>query len=326
MRTPLAARLALLLAACAAPASAAFQSEDAGTASAQFLKLGADARAAGMGNAVRAGCEDASASYWNPAGLAGLNHRHVTLTHAALYQDVFYDFIAFGLPIPSPKLSGRRQLRNNDYGSVAVGLLYLNAGRITELDNTGTPTGGSITPQDLAAVVAWGGELADWLDLGAGGKFVSSRIKGSASTGAVDLGARLKLRLLEAPLILAAGLQNLGGALRYVEQDDPLPTTASLAVSLRPARGWILEMDVAATRDQAPYPAFGTEFRLPIDSSLTAALRAGWSGRLADAGLGGGTGLSFGGGLGLSRFAIDYAWTPFGIIGGAHRMSLSCRF
>jgi len=41
-----------------------------GTAALQFLKLGVDARAIGMGEAYTAVSDDISSVYWNPAGLA----------------------------------------------------------------------------------------------------------------------------------------------------------------------------------------------------------------------------------------------------------------
>ncbi|MGD1047919.1 MAG: hypothetical protein ABR899_04115, partial [Candidatus Krumholzibacteriaceae bacterium] len=43
--------------------------EKVGTFSAQFLKIGPSARAAGMGSAFTAVANDATSIYWNPAGM-----------------------------------------------------------------------------------------------------------------------------------------------------------------------------------------------------------------------------------------------------------------
>ena len=56
-----AALIALLLLNRSAQAN--FRGKDAGTSAGQFLKLGADARSAGMGEAVRAESSDANAVY-----------------------------------------------------------------------------------------------------------------------------------------------------------------------------------------------------------------------------------------------------------------------
>lgn len=320
-------RLTLSLLSLSPAASAAFRDRDAGSSAGQFLKLGADARSAGMGQAARAASEDATAVYWNPAGLAALRHRHLTFTHAAYYQSVFYDFLAYAQPVPSVLLSRReRGIGSDELGTVGLGLLYLNAGQIGEIDNTGTVTGETFTPQDFAFIVGWGLPLSRQLELGLSGKLLSSRIKGSASTGAFDLGARWRWRILDRPHTISVGAHHIGGGLRFHSEQDPLPLTLAIGNSLRPARNWLVSFDLVAPRDNAPYPALGTEYRFQLDPETSASLRLGYEGRASADDLEGFTGLAAGGGLSLSRFAVDYAWTPFGSLGDAHRFSLSYRF
>lgn len=320
--------LALLFLAAAQAGASGFSQKDAGTAAGQFLRLGADARSEGMGEAVHAAAEDASAVYWNPAGLAGLSYRHAALTHGVYYQSVFYDFLSYAQPV-QPILAGRREreLRANDqYGAFGVSLLYLNAGQISELDNTGQPTGQSFTPQDAAVMAAWGIPLSRWLDIGVGGKYISSRLKDSASTGAFDLGARLHFYLFELPYTFSAGVQNLGGRLQYIKQGDPLPLTISVGNCLKITRDFIIGADVVAARDGAPYPSFGGEYRLAYDSQLSAALRLGYQRRTSGSELEGFTGMTAGGGVTFSRLGFDYAWAPFGVLGDTHRITVSYRF
>ena len=316
----------LLLLLAPGPADAAFRSRDAGTTAGQFLTLGADARSAGMADAVRAFAEDATALYWDPAGLAGLERAHASFTHGAYYQSVFYDFLAYAQPVRSILGTRERFIKPSQLGSVGVALLYLNAGAINELDNTGAPTGEDFTPQDFAVMTAWGAAITRNLDLGVGVKYISSRIEESAATGAADFAARLHLSFAEMPYTLAGGVQNLGGQLKFISQADPLPLQVFVGNALRLNRNWTLTADVVAPRGARPYPAFGTELRFPFGETIAAQLRAGYQGRTLSKDLDGLAGLAVGGGLSLRHFAFDYAWAPFGLLGDTHRFSLSYGF
>lgn len=318
----------LLFAAPAMGRAKGFRDKDVGTGAAQFLKLGADARAAGLGNAGRALFEDANSAYWNPAGLAGLTYRHATMSHGAYYQNVFYDYLAYAQPI-RPAVTGRREreLRADQYGAFSIALMYVNAGQIQELDNTGLETGESYTPQDAAVIAGWGLPVTRSLDVGISGKYITSRIKESAATGAFDFGARLRLRVFDTiPWIISGGIHNVGGRMKYIEQEDQVPLTFAIGNALRVTRNWSFVCDVVAARDNSLYPAFGTEYRFVYDADLSATFRFGYQRRVTDASLDGLTGISAGGGFGVGRFGVDYAWAPFGLLGDTHRIGLNYRF
>ncbi len=322
---------AVLLVLAALPAAAAgFGSSQGGTSGGTFLKLGADARAAGMGGAVRAAVDDATAIYWNPAGLAGLRYRHATMTHGAAYQSTFQDFIAYAQPVESPftKQSGReRDLRPDQLGTIGVAILYQNSGSIAEIDNTAAPTGNSLRPQDFAVFIAWGATVARGLDVGAGLKYVTSKIQSSASTGAIDLGARWRTWLPgEFPYALSLSAQNIGGQLKFHAVGDPLPMIITVGQALKITKSLAVTLDLNAPRDRSAYPSFGLEWRVPMKQGLSTALRTGYDGRLNGSDSGGVTGITFGAGLGLQRFGFDYGWSPAGGLGSTHKLSLSYRF
>lgn len=66
----------------------------------EFLNIGVDAAAFGMGKAVTAFSNDVNAIYWNPAGLVGIEDYQGALMHAEYFQGIAnYDYAAFAKPI-----------------------------------------------------------------------------------------------------------------------------------------------------------------------------------------------------------------------------------
>src|SRR5438067_1224172 len=85
----------LLLTATARSANA----KSSGTSSAQFLKLGAGARAAGMGDAFVAVADDVTAAYWNPAGLAQIRQTEVEAMQNTSLVDTQYQYLGAAVPL-----------------------------------------------------------------------------------------------------------------------------------------------------------------------------------------------------------------------------------
>ncbi|WP_228547354.1 putative type IX sorting system protein PorV2 [Nonlabens antarcticus] len=66
----------------------------------EFLNIGVDAAALGMGNAVVAGTGNANSGYWNPAGLMKLEQKELSLMHASYFADIAqYNYGSFAMPI-----------------------------------------------------------------------------------------------------------------------------------------------------------------------------------------------------------------------------------
>jgi hypothetical protein len=67
----------------------------------EFLNIGAGARGLGMGNAQVAFVKDASAGYWNPAGLAEVKDEpNAALMHAEYFSGIAkYDYASIALPV-----------------------------------------------------------------------------------------------------------------------------------------------------------------------------------------------------------------------------------
>jgi hypothetical protein len=103
---------------------------------AEFLRVGAGARAVGMGGAFAAVADDASAAYWNPAGLPYIGSREVLYQHAELFSSaVSYDFGSVVLPL-GPKSEGYRQ-------ALAISLVRLGVGDIPITGDTSSLVAGT---------------------------------------------------------------------------------------------------------------------------------------------------------------------------------------
>jgi long-subunit fatty acid transport protein len=98
------------------------------TSAVPFLLIAPNSRASGMGEGGVALADDASALYWNPAGLAFQTGQEVSISHANWLpafnlSDLFIDYLVY-----------RRSVPELD-GTVAASITYLNLGEFTRTEN-----------------------------------------------------------------------------------------------------------------------------------------------------------------------------------------------
>ena len=188
-----------------------------------FLLIEPGARASGMGESYVAIADDATASYFNPAALAGQENRSLNFTHMkwlpGLADDLSYEFVAFSQPVPSWG------------GNIGVNAALLNLGEQTRTDENATDLG-TFSSYDFSLSGAYGSNISNNLAAGIGLKFIRSHLatqgagieqgKGEGSSFAVDLGLLWKAT---PQLVFGAALRNMGPKITYIDasQADPLP-------------------------------------------------------------------------------------------------------
>jgi hypothetical protein len=312
--------LAALLFAAAAPARAGFGTTDVGTSGAQFLQLGGGARAEGMGQAYTALPTEADAIYWNPAALSRVTGRSATLMNSVLPAGINYDFLGYAQNI-------------NKSFAAGASIQYLSQPPIDQTDSSGFATGATFRPSDFAGSV--GGAytihnedygIFDGASFGATGKYISSTITKTDHTFGLDLGfLSAPFHVLDREMRLAYVAQNLGGSLKFQQLSDPLPTNLRFGTSVALTQGWLLDLDLDEPLANAPYLAFGTEYRLAYNKDANFFARAGVNTRaFGDAG--NFSGLSLGLGARFTRLGFDYAFEPLGALGMTNVFSVNYSF
>jgi hypothetical protein len=279
---------------------------------ASFLDIGVGARGIGMGGAYTALADDSSAVYWNPAGLARMEKREVSVSHAELGQGTREDFLAYAHP--------------TSRGTIAAAMTYLSQGAISGRDAAGRPTG-DYQASDAAFAASYAIKT-DLADLGGSVKYLRSHIAASEAQGvAADLGVR---RAIDGAgpgrLTVGAALRNMGPGLKYDTQRNDLPLRLAGGAAYSFAAGRTVAVEVqTAPRGGGADAGFGGEFKLMEGANL----RLGWSSKSAapeGSGFDAARGLTVGLGLDRAGYRFDYAAQAAGELGAAHRFTLAKRF
>ena len=279
---------------------------------AAFLDIGVGARAAGMGGAYTALADDANALYWNPAGLARMEKREASVSHAELGQSTRHDFMAYAHPAAQ--------------GTFAGAFTYLSQGSIEGRDSLGRPTAG-FNASDSAVTVAYG-RKTELADLGLSVKYLRSHIGSAEAQGAaLDLGARRELEGLgDGKLALGVALRNLGSGLKYDRERNDLPLRLALGAAYRLSKGHAVAVDFQnGPRGAGSEGAVGGEFKA-LEGVF---LRLGYASKGAvqgGSGFDAAKGLPLGLGLKRGQFILDYGAQAAGELGNTHRFSLAMRW
>jgi len=304
--------------ACAGPARA-IGSADKGTSGGQFLKISPSARAAGMGDAYSAVCDDAYAVYFNPAGLGFMRDVQAVAMRDSYFQGMTHNFGALAAPLLAWTDSKRAR---NEFGTAAVSVTSLIIDGIErrgliETDDPADTFGAS----DFAYTLGYGAPLSRRLAVGVAFKALNQTIDASHSTAfGLDAGTLYR----GGRLSLSGGVRNLGTKVRFGSAADPLPLVIYGGAAWRFSEDWLFAADLSAPRDRGLGLSAGIEHRRSFSEDLGAALRCGYDTSKTDAG--GLGGVSAGAGVSFKRVQFDFAWVPYGNLGNTFRYSLLVRF
>jgi hypothetical protein len=318
-----------------------------GTVGMKFLDIGVGGRALAMGEAYTAIANDASAIFWNPAGIGNVKSSDVFAGYTKWPADINLYSIAFVKKTELPML-----------GSSTVGLAgtLLNTGlmnRTTEFDPDGSLSG-TFAYEDYWFGMSYAKYLTDRFCFGTTVKYLHEQIADwKVNSWAVDIGSYYETGFKSIRIGLA--ILNFGPDLQYkvdndkdgridedpldgvdndgdglVDEDDkekavPIPLTFRAGVAMDVFQNEMsratLVAELAHPSDNAERYQFGGEYWFKD----MIAVRAGYKLNMDEGGFTAGAGLKMPF-SGASNFSIDYAYNDWGILNAVHRVSTSISF
>jgi hypothetical protein len=124
---------------------------------ASFMKIGAGAKAVALGGAFVAMADDASAGYWNPAGLSQLSGPVISLADRVPVLDTDYAHVVIASPIPR-------------LGFLGLSASYYSCGDIIMYDDRGV-NNGTMQDKEAALILSYAYRLSQ-LSLGVNAKYI----------------------------------------------------------------------------------------------------------------------------------------------------------
>lgn len=339
---------ALLVAALLFSTTSVLQAQLGGLHTYEFLNLSPSARLTALGgNLITVRDDDVNLALGNPAALNPEMHQQIAVNHSFHVAGISHGYAAFGHHFDSLGFTSH------------VGIQYVNYGTFDETDDRGEILG-TFDAAEYAINLGVGKQVYDRLAIGANLKVITSQMAGYSSFG---LGADAAATYIDTARNLTATLvfRNMGRQLTYYAEDnlEPLPFEMQFGISKRlrylPFRfsviyrfldRWNIRYDdpnaepslLFFGEEQSEesetsiwfdnffrHLVFNGEFLLGARENLR--LRFGYNHfmrrELGLENFGSLAGFSFGLGVKISRFRIDYGHQSFHLGGGLNHISIS---
>jgi hypothetical protein len=289
--------------------------EKVGTLGGQSLKIGVGARAAAMGEAYVALSDDATAVYWNPAGIARMSGQSISLNHTSWPADILFDQAAYVFNIKwIPGMLGVN-VRALTMSRDIVRTTYLPEG-----------TGDTFDAGEWAYGLSYARALTDKFSAGFSVNYVQTGlddVKGSSTT--FDFGTLYDVGVLGAKIGMS--IQNIGSDMTFIDEKVKMPVFfrvgGSFDVMQQGENRLIAAAEFTHPPDNSEKLNLGAEYGFHDYLFL----RGGYKLNYDTQGLTAGFGVKFPLTLVKSSVArLDYAYQDMNFLGTTHRVSLNIGF
>ena len=305
-------------------------SQRSGISSFQFLKIGADARGAAMGEAIVAVSNDVSSLYWNPAGLTNSTSNQAVFSHSEWLIDLQHEFFAISYA-----------LGGNDFVGLSFTSLHTDPMPITtEYQPTGN--GNFFNFSDIAIGGTYARKMTDQFSFGITARYVRENIA-ELHTNAVliDIGTYYFMGLGSSRFSVVVSnfgdnvkpsgtiLNGAGENVNSFQGFSP-PTIFKLGYAFEP---WMDETNRVTTSIQLNHPndnaeniRLGAEYEYDTKLFLRAGVKRTIGESLFGKSVSSAEDFSFGAGvripLGITVANVDYAFSNFNELGSVNRISV----
>jgi len=292
----------------------------AGISTAQFLKIGVGGRASALGDAFVAVANDASALYWNPAGLTQFNKNQIFFSHNKWLVDINHDFLGAVYHLDE----------TNSFGISLTALTMQKMPVTTEFAPFGT--GEYFGFSDLAIAVSYSRKMTEQFSFGGTIRYIEETLDKLKMRGVlIDLGTFYWTGLGTSRFAVA--VTNFGSNLspdgkvvlfgkREVSewQDFAPPTIFRIGFAFEPYQDEIHRItssfQLNHPNDNSENVSTGFEYSW----SEILHLRFGYKFNVDEQNYSFGAGVNIP--LEIADFTIDYAFSNFSRLGSAHRFSI----
>ncbi len=307
-----------------------------GTTAAAFLEIGVGARAQAMGGAYVALANDATAMYWNPAGIGRLENIEVMFTYFNWLGDTRFTFAGIVFPL-------------GGIGSIGASVSTFGMpDQPVRVIGQEEGTGEYYAAGDLALGLSFAYNLTDRFSLGFNAKYIDQRIWHTSAHGfALDLAALYQTQW--EGLKLGFSLSNLGTnmqlsgrdllnavdpdknnsgveniSVNYSTDEYPLPLIFRFGIAQQVklfSEDHLLTLSADVMHPNNNVETVNVGFEYTFHQYL--ALRAGYESLFNSERMNGLTlGLGVSASVGSIGTSIDYAYADWGVFKAVHRLSI----
>ena len=289
--------------------------EKVGTFDGQFLKIAVGARAAAMGAAFVGMADDASAVYWNAAGIARIDpdKSELSMNHANWPAELSFDQVAYVFHVRTIP------------GAFAVHARSLSMKPMKETTAYQPEWTGNYFDAGMMTVgLTYARSFTDKFSAGGTGNFISEGLaEFSQSTVAFDVGTLYDVGALG--MRIGMSISNIGSQITFIDRAARLPSIFRVGTSAvlmqRSDQKLVGALEFSHPPDNSERLNLGAEYTF----RKYLFLRGGYNFNYDSEGLAGGIGFHVP--VSVAGMAdVDYAFTDMKDLGGAHRISLTFMF